>query len=386
MEEEVQAVKANKALEITKKLSKRWFIDAFTGMAQGLFATLIAGTILKTLGEIVGMTNGFGKLLTIVGMIASAMMGPGIGAGMAHYLKAPKLVVFSAIVAGFVGAYSRQIIALNLVLVNGSATFPDLAAVFIKGGPGNPIGAYVTALFAIEISTLVSGKTKLDILLVPMTSLFCAVAGAYMAFPFIWLIEQLSKGIAHATAVTPFVMGFVIAGIMGLILTLPTSSAAIWVAIAAGNNSDAMLIAGGAAVVGCACHMVGFATMSFKENGWSGVVSQGLGTSMLQIPNLMKNPRILIPPTVASIICGPIATCAFKLKCNAAGGGMGTSGLVGIIGTYKASVADGGMPWWKFILAVLFLFIILPALISYFTALLMRKYNWIKENDLKLEH
>lgn len=375
-----------------KKLAKRWFIDAFTGMAQGLFVTLIAGTIVKTIGTLIG-DNAVGRLFTTLGQIASILMGAGIGAGIASHLKASKLVIFASMVAGFVGAFSDKFIGSAANFTPGAIT--DISALLGAGSPGNPIGAYVTALAATEIGSLVSGKTKLDILLVPLTCLLTALAFSYVAYPFIWLINMLGKGIAIATDFTPFFMGIVIAVIMGILLTMPTSSAAIWVAVAnpiltdatlSAATHDAMLIAGGAAVVGCACQMVGFAVMSFKENGWSGIISQGLGTSMLQIPNIMKNPRIFIPPIVASAVCGPIATCLFKLRCGASGGGMGTCGFVGIIDSFDMSVSSGAMEWWVFLLCVLTLFIILPALISWGLGQLLRKVGWIKENDLKLDY
>lgn len=384
--------RSQKVRATAKKLAKRWFIDAFTGMAQGLFVTLIAGTIVKTIGTLIG-DNAVGRLFTTLGQIASILMGAGIGAGIASHLKASKLVIFASMVAGFVGAFSDKFIGSAANFTPGAIT--DISALLGAGSPGNPIGAYVTALAATEIGSLVSGKTKLDILLVPLTCLLTALAFSYVAYPFIWLINMLGKGIAIATDFTPFFMGIVIAVIMGILLTMPTSSAAIWVAVAnpiltdatlSAATHDAMLIAGGAAVVGCACQMVGFAVMSFKENGWSGIISQGLGTSMLQIPNIMKNPRIFIPPIVASAVCGPIATCLFKLRCGASGGGMGTCGFVGIIDSFDMSVSSGAMEWWVFLLCVLTLFIILPALISWGLGQLLRKVGWIKENDLKLDY
>lgn len=384
--------KAEKVRATVKKIAKRWFIDAFTGMAQGLFVTLIAGTIIKTIGTIIG-DNAVGRLFTTLGQIASILMGAGIGAGIASHLKASKLVIFASMVAGFVGAFSDKFIGSAANFTPGDIT--AISAVLGAGSPGNPIGAYVTALAATEIGSLVSGKTKLDILLVPLTCLFTALLFSYVAYPFIWLINMLGKGIAIATDFTPFFMGIIISVVMGILLTMPTSSAAIWVAVASPILSDAtasaatkeaMLIAGGAAVVGCACQMVGFAVMSFKENGWSGIISQGLGTSMLQIPNIMRNPRIFIPPIVASAVCGPIATCAFKLRCGASGGGMGTCGFVGIIDAFDMSVTSGAMPWWLFTICVLILFIALPAVISWGLGLLLRKVGWIKENDLKLDY
>lgn len=363
-----------------KKLCKRWFIDAFSGMAQGLFVTLIAGTIIKTIGQLIG-DNYVGRILVLTGNIASVLMGAGIGAGIASHLKTSKLVMFASIVAGFIGAMSSQFIGADFA---GGST-EAIAGIVTKGLPGNPIGAYVTALMACEVGNLIAGKTKLDILLVPLVCLIMAILGAYASYPFIWLVNQIGVGIAYATEITPFFMGIIIAVVVGVLLTMPTSSAAIWVAVAAGNNSEFMLIAGGAAVVGCACHMVGFAVMSFKENKWGGLISQGLGTSMLQIPNIMRNPKLLIPPIIASAICGPLATCVFKLKCGASGGGMGTCGFVGIISSYENSVAAGGMEQWLFWLAVVTLFFLIPALVCWALGLGMRKINWIKENDLKLQ-
>ncbi len=374
---------------LLKKLGKRWFIDAFTGMAQGLFVTLIAGTIIKTLGQIIGDDTAVGNMFILTGSVAATLMGAGIGAGIASHLKAPKLVVFASMVAGFIGAFSSQFIGADFA----GGALSDITSYMSLGLPGNPIGAYVAALMACEFGMLVAGKTKLDILIVPFTCLLTAIAGAYCAYPFIWLVNLLGEGIAYATQITPFFMGMIIAVAMGVLLTMPTSSAAIWVSVAspiltsaATSTADynAILIAGGAAVVGCACQMVGFAVMSFKENGWSGLVSQGLGTSMLQIPNVMKNPKILIPPILASIVCGPIATVAFQLKCGSSGGGMGTCGFVGIIDAYEYSVASGDMNIGIFILAVVLLFIVLPAVICYFSSELLRKIGWIKEGDLKL--
>lgn len=362
-----------------KKLSKRWFIDAFTGMAQGLFVTLIAGTIIKTIGQLIG-DNSVGRILILTGNIASILMGAGIGAGIASHLKANKLVIFATIVAGFIGAFSSQFLGSSFT----GGQMSDITQILTKGLPGNPIGAYVTALLVCELGNLVAGKTKLDILLVPLTCMILAILGAYISFPFIWLINKLGQGIAYATAITPFFMGIIIAVVMGILLTMPTSSAAIWVAVATTSTSDAMLIAGGAAVVGCASHMVGFAVMSFRENKWGGLISQGLGTSMLQIPNIMKNPKLLIPPIIASAVVGPIATCVFKLRCGPSGGGMGTCGFVGIIDSYKFSVQSGNMEWWLFLIAVLVMFFILPGIITYVVSLFMRKKKWIKENDLKL--
>lgn len=381
----------NKFWQITKKLSKRWFIDAFTGMAQGLFVTLIAGTIFTTLGQYVFTeNNAIGRLLVMAGRLASLLMGAGIGAGIAYRLKMPPLVVLATIVAGFIGAWADAFIKAGASADAVYALVSGLSSTAGVTKPGNPIGAYVTALMACEISGLVAGKTKLDIILIPVVCLLVSIIGAYVSYPFIWLINMLGKGIAIATNFTPFFMGIVIAVVMGILLTLPTSSAAIWVAIATpiltGSDASqiaAMYIAGGAATVGCACHMVGFAVMSFRENKWGGLVSQGIGTSMLQIPNVMKNPRVLLPPTIASAICGPLSTCLFKLKCGASGGGMGTSGLVGVIDIITTTKQLGDKIW-VMVLGVILLMFVLPAVLSWAFCLLFRKLNWIKPGDLTL--
>ena len=354
---------------VVRRLAKRWFIDAFSGMALGLFATLIAGTIFEQLGKLLGGADGnwISNLFLQVATVAKFMMGAGIGAGIAYSLKCDKLTIFSCIVAGMAGA-------------NASGWLPTLQ---ITVG-GNPIGAYLAALISAEICSLVAGRTKLDIIVLPLLAMLVAgVVAVTLCPPVTWLLAKLGEGIALATEFTPFFMGIIIAVVMGILLTLPTSSAAIWVAIALNNTSDAMLLAGGAAVVGCCCHMVGFAVMSFKENRWSGLISQGIGTSMLQIPNVMKNPRILIPPTLASAICGPLATCLFGLRCNASGGGMGTAGLVGLFGTIEASA--GVVDTWLLVTGIVLLMFVLPAVLSWAFCLILRKAGWIKENDLKLE-
>lgn len=369
-------------LSTVKFLAKRWFIDAFTGMSQGLFVTLIAGTIIKQLGNLIlkagtPAAEVVGGALVTIGTIASFLMGAGIGAGIAKSIKGSNLVIFTGIVAGMIGAFSLQFIEGNWIVTEGGSFLSVVS-------PGNPIGSYVVALIASELGSLVSGKTKLDIILVPLTVIVSAMLATYVAWPFIKLIDLLAKGIELATAMQPFLMGIVIAASMGILLTMPTSSAAMWIAIAmSAPGSDAMLLAGGAAVVGCAAHMVGFAVASFRENGWGGLIAQGLGTSMLQIPNIMRNPRIMLPEIAASIVVGPLATTVFKLRCNAAGGGMGTAGLVGVFGTIEAS--SGVIPDWQMWLGIVLLMFVLPAVISYFVALLLRKVGWIKPDDQKLE-
>jgi len=357
-----------------KTLPKRYFITAFSGMAQGLFVTLIAGTILATLAQnVITLDNYFGKTLYYIASIAKTLMGAGIGIGIAHALGKNKLLMFAAAVAGFVGAFADK-------LMPGGAGLASIAL----GAPGNPIGSYVVTMFVVEIVGLYAGKTKLDILLVPLGSMLLAFGGVFVSYPFIWLINKLGVLIAMATGVTPFVMGIIVAVIMGILLTLPTSSAAIWIAVAksvieaGGPNADYMLIAGGAATVGCACHMVGFAVASFRENKWSGLISQGIGTSMLQIPNVMRKPKIMLPMIISSAILGPLSTCVFMLKCGYNGGGMGTSGFVGIIDLFTNTTGALG------IVGIILLMIVLPAALNLLISELMRKKGWIKFGDMKL--
>ena len=365
-----------RALEYLKALPKRWFITAFSGMAQGLFVTLIAGTILAQIAGWLG-DNYFGNTLGYIANIAKALMGAGIGVGIAHALGKNKLLIFSAAAAGMVGAFADKLIL--------GAGVPSV--VLTAGLPGNPIGAYVTVMLVVELVQLYAGKTKLDILLIPLGTLLLSFGGVFVSYPFIWLVNQLGALIAIATEITPFVMGIVIAVVMGVLLTMPTSSAAIWVAVAspvlalgaAGENYDAMLLAGGAATVGCACHMIGFAVASFRENGVSGLIAQGVGTSMLQIPNIMKKPITMLPMVISSAICGPLSTCVFRLKCGASGGGMGTSGLVGVFDLFQYTSEGVGYA------GIILLMFVLPAVLNLVISEFMRKKKWITLGDLKLD-
>ena len=362
-----------------KELPKRYFITAFSGMAQGLFCTLITGTILAQIAGWIGKDNYVGATLLTIANIAKSLMGAGIGVGIAHALAKHKLLIFSSAVAGLVGAFADKLIV-------GGAGLTALTL----GAPGNPIGAYVITMLVVEVVGFYAGKTKLDILLIPLGAMVLSFAGVFVSYPFIWLINGLGELIAIATDATPFFMGIIIAVIMGVLLTMPTSSAAIWVAVSspiitgfsAGNASElqynAMLLAGGAATVGCACHMVGFAVASFRENKWGGLVSQGIGTSMLQIPNIMKKPIIMLPMIISSAILGPISTCLFKLKCGVSGGGMGTSGLVGVFDLFNYTSGALG------IIGIFLLMIILPAALNLLMSEFMRKKGWIIDVDMKL--
>ncbi|MBR2023211.1 MAG: PTS sugar transporter subunit IIC [Clostridia bacterium] len=371
--------KENAFLRYLKALPKRYFITAFSGMAQGLFVTLIAGTILAQIAGWIG-DNYVGNTLLYIANIAKFLMGAGIGVGIAHALGKNKLLIFSSAVAGMLGAMSEHL------LPSGAGTLA-ISALLPKGLPGNPIGAYVAVMLVVETAGLYAGKTKLDILLVPLGTMLLSFVGVFVAFPFIWLVNQLGNLIAVATNATPFIMGIVVAVIMGVLLTLPTSSAAIWVAVASpvltnyavgSVEYNAMLIAGGAATVGCACNVVGFAVASFRENKVSGLISQGIGTSMLQIPNVMKKPIIMLPMIVSSAILGPLSTCVFALKCGTAGGGMGTSGLVGVFDLFKYTSGALG------IVGIILLMIVLPAVLNIIISEFMRKKGWIKDGDMKL--
>ncbi len=386
-------------LYILKKGFVRYFIDAFTGMAQGLFCTLIAGTILGQIGTWITSAGtdaalAVGGGVTAVANIAKMLMGAGIGIGIAHSLKAPKLVMFTAAVAGLVGAFGDAIVdGFTGGFVSSSVN--DVLSGIAPAAPGNPIGSYVVSVLAVELGRQVAGKTKVDIVVVPLVMFVICLFAVWAAWPFIQLVNLIGEGVALATAATPAVMGIVIAAVMGILLTLPTSSAAIWLAVAspvvaayaAGEVSfatyDAILLAGGAAMVGCSAHMVGFAVQSFRENKWGGLIAQGIGTSMLQIPNLMRHPQIMVPPIIASIIVGPLSTCVFGLRCNAVGGGMGTSGLVGIFGAIDASV-EVGLPEWKLALGIVFCCFVIPAVVCFAVSELMRKLGWIKYGDQSL--
>ena len=364
-----------KAKAYLQNLPKRYFITAFSGMAQGLFVTLIAGTILAQIAGWVG-DNYVGNTLLYIANIAKFLMGAGIGVGIAHALGKNKLLVFSAAVAGMLGSFADK------WMPGASEPLLAISGLVLKGLPGNPIGAYVVTMLVVEVVGLYAGKTKLDSLLIPLGALTISLLGAFVAYPFILLVNLLGDGIAVATKTVPFVMGIVVAVVMGILLTMPTSSAAIWVAVAtqvSSGNQEAMLLAGGAATVGCACHMVGFAVASFRENGVGGLISQGIGTSMLQIPNIMKKPILMLPMIISSAICGPLSTCVFGLKCGASGGGMGTSGLVGLFDCLKNTQGAWG------IVGIFLLMIVLPALLNWFISEFMRKKGWIQENDLKLD-
>ena len=369
-----------KVFDYFKTLPKRYFITAFSGMSLGLFCTLIAGTILAQIAGWMGDSI-VGKYLTIFSTLAKILMGAGIGIGIAYKLNAKPLVVFSAAVSGFIGAFALEIIG-------GKFNAEFFREIYQFGKPGNPIGSYVLSILTIEISSLYAGKTKLDIVLIPLGIMVLCFVGIYVAWPFITLIDLFAKLLVlliSAGSTIKIVTGVIIAIVMGILLTMPTSSAAIWLAICksptAVENPEIFLIAGGAAVAGCAAHMVGFAVTSFKENGVSGLISQGIGTSMLQIPNIMKKPIIMLPEIISSAISGLVAVL-LGLRCTAAGGGMGTSGLVGLFGVIDAS--QGVISTTLVVIGIILCLFVIPALVSLLCSEFLRKKNLIKLGDMKL--
>ncbi len=341
--------------------AQRYGIDALAAMAQGLFCTLLVGTILNTIGQQfnIGFLNAI--IVTIgdkgytIGGLASLMVGPGIAIAIGTALHCPPLVLYSLVPVGF---------AANAI-----------------GGSGGPLAVFFVAIIAAEMGKVVSKETKVDILVTPMVTILVGVGlSMLIAKPIGTAANAVGYAIMWATEQHPFIMGILVSVMVGIALTLPISSAAICASF------GLVGLAGGAAVAGCCAQMVGFAVMSFKENRWGGLVAQGIGTSMLQMPNIVKNPRIWIPPTLASAITGPLATCLFKLEMNGApvSSGMGTCGLVGQIGVYSGWVADGkvitAMDW----IGLVLICFILPAVLTWIFGQILRKIGWIKENDLKL--
>ena len=353
--------------ELMKKLLKEIFIDGLSGMASGLFATLIIGTIIVQIGGLIPGT--VGQYLVMMGKVASALTGAGIGVGVAQRLKASPLVVVSAATAGMTSAFASKIIA-GTVLVDGVMQF---------AGPGEPLGAFIGAIIAVYIGRLVSGKTKVDILITPFV---CIVSGSTIGLligPSIssfmtWLGSLINWGTEQA----PFLMGIVVSVLMGIILTLPISSAALGVILGLSG------LAAGAATAGCCANMVGFAVASYRENKVNGLLAQGLGTSMLQIGNIVKKPIIWMPAIIASAILGPVSTMVFKMTNNATGSGMGTAGLVGQINTYQDMVAAGADPT-IVLVKIVVLHIILPAILALAVSEFMRKKGMIQDGDMKLD-
>lgn len=357
-----------------KRALNHIFIDGLSGMALGLFSTLIIGTILQRIGILISdagelaWIDRIGDLLFAVGKVAASLTGAGIGCGVAYKYKASPLVLLSAATAGMVGGFAGAL--LTGTVING--------AVLSYAGPGEPLGAFIAALVAIELGALVSGKTKLDILVTPFVAIVSGSAVGLLIGPPIssfvtWLGSLVNWGVEQA----PFIAGIIVAALMGIFLTLPISSAAIGIAL---GLSD---LAAGAAVAGCCAHMVGFAVASFRDNGFGGLLAQGVGTSMLQMPNIVKKPIIALPAIIASIIAGPISTCVFHMTNNPTGSGMGSAGLVGQIMGFETMAPEFGT--WPTLGMILLVHFILPAAISFLVSELMRKKQWILTGDMKLD-
>ncbi len=346
--------------------ARRYGIDALGAMAQGLFCFLLIGTIVKTLGQQLEL-----PFLVQVGTYCAAMSGPAMAVSIGYALQAPPLVLFSLATVGY---------AANAL---GSTTLSGAA------GAGGPLAVLIIAIAAAECGKLVSRETKVDILVTPLVTILAGVGLSALIAPAIGTAaSSVGEFVEWATVLQPFWMGILVSVVMGISLTLPISSAAICAALGLTG------LAGGAAVAGCCAQMLGFAVLSFRENRWGGLVSQGLGTSMLQMGNIVHNPKIWIPPTLASAVTGPIATCLFRFQMNDPSGGvasgMGTCGMVGPIGVYAGWVNDvslgvkeaiTGADW----LAMALICFLLPAVLSWLIGLFCRRIGWIREGDLKLE-
>lgn len=324
--------------------AKKYFVDAMGAMAYGLFATLLVGTILKTIGEEFDIHF----LKDVLWPVAQQATGPAIAIAIAYSLGAPQLVLFSSAVVG-VAAYQM----------------------------GGPLTVFITAILATEIGKLISNETRIDIVVTPMVTVLIGVLLAMIIGPTVqFLMQSIGELITLATQSQPIIMGIVVAVIVGMTLTLPISSAALCLMLELDG------LAAGAATIGCCAQMIGFATISYKDNGIKGFLAQGLGTSMLQMPNIYKNWKIWIPSTLASAIIGPVAIVFFNMKNTALESGMGTCGLVGQIGSYNAMKLETESS--TILFNIVLLQFLLPAMLSYFFYYLMKRRNWIKDGDLKI--
>jgi uncharacterized membrane protein len=329
-----------------------YIVNVLNGMAWGLFSSLLIGLIIRQIGTIVG-----NDLLIHFGNVAQRLMGPAIAVGVAYAVKAPNLGIMSAVAVGALGA--------------GSVVFDGATATLVTG---EPVGAFVAALAAAEASKLVAGKTKVDIVIVPFVTIAVGGLVAHFISPAMSsMMTSLGEVINRATELQPIPMGIIVSTLMGIILTLPISSAALSISLGLSG------IAAGAATVGCCANMIGFAVASFRENGIGGFIAQGIGTSMLQVPNIVKNPLIWIPAILSSAILGPISSAVLGMTSNAQGAGMGTSGLVGQFAMIEVM---GSSP--EVLLQIALMHFILPGVLSLLFSEIMRKKGWIKPGDMKL--
>lgn len=347
-------------MKYIKKVLNEIFIDGLSGMALGLFSTLIIGTIIAQIGVLIGGT--IGGYLIAVSNVAKTITGAGIGVGVACKFKEGPLVTVSAAVAGMVGA------------------FPGVAAMesYALGKPGEPLGAFIAALVAIKIGHLVAGKTKVDIIVTPFVAILSGSVIGLVAGPPIsafmgWLGQLVNVNVEQH----PILGGIAVSVLMGMILTLPISSAAIGVSMSISG------LAAGAATIGCCCNMVGFAVASYRENKLGGLIAQGVGTSMLQVPNIVKKPIIWLPAILSSAILGPIASAVFRMTSTPVGSGMGSAGFVGQFAAY-GSMVEGGMGSIQAILLIVLMHFLLPAVVTLIFSEGMRKLKWIQPGDMSL--
>ena len=346
-------------MEKTKKILNRIFIDGLSGMALGLFSTLIIGTIIAQIGTLIG--GPVGSYLKAISNVAKTLTGAGIGVGVACKFKEGPLVTVSAAVAGMIGA------------------FPAAPEAITLGAPGEPLGAFVAAYVAIEVGHLVAGKTKVDILVTPLISICAGAAIGLFVGPYITDFMKWLGGLVNVNVEqSPIFGGIIVSVLMGMILTLPISSAAI------GISMGLTGLAAGAATIGCCCQMVGFAVASYRENKVGGLIAQGVGTSMLQIPNIVRRPIIWIPAIVSSAILGPVASAVLHMVSTPVGSGMGSAGFVGQIAAFGA-MTEAGMSTWMALLQIAIMHFILPALLTLGVSEFMRKKGWIREGDMALK-
>ena len=343
-----------------KKILNHIFIDGLSGMALGLFSTLIIGTIIGQIGTLVG--NEIGTYLIAISSVAKTVTGAGIGVGVAAKFKQGPLVTVSAAVAGMIGA------------------FPALGMEsFALGKAGEPLGAFVAALIGIECGRLVARRTKIDIILTPLVSICTGAAAGFIVGPPISnFMKWLGNLVNINVEASPILGGIAVSVLMGMILTLPISSAALGVSMGLTG------LAAGAATIGCCCQMVGFAVASYRENKFGGFIAQGIGTSMLQVPNILRRPLIWLPPIISSAILGPIASAVLHMVSTPIGSGMGSAGFVGQIAAYGAML-ETGMSSKVALIQIIIMHFVLPAVVTLIFSEGMRKAGWIKDGDMKLE-
>ena len=351
------------------KLMNKIFIDGLSGMATGLFCTLIIGTIIATIGGYV--PGDLGTYMVLIGKMCQCLMGAGIGLGVAIKFKETPLVTISAAVCGMVGAYAKVFTTASTLLYEGKQV--------LLPSPGEPLGAFIAALVGIALGHLIVGKTKVDIIITPLVTIAAGSTVGILVGPYISdFMTWLGSWVNWGTEQQPLLMGVIVSVLMGIFLTLPISSAAIGVALGLSG------ITAGAATIGCCCNMIGFAVISYRENKMDGLLAQGLGTSMLQMPNIIRNPLVWIPSIVSSAILGPISTMVLKMTSDKIGSGMGTAGLVGPIQTFTTMVGEGTSAV-IVLVEIVAMYFVLPAAICFIISEVMRKKGWIKKGDLKLD-